>query len=220
MEFVYEYFDRYYYLDDEKEKEEIFEDFFLKLWEHAPKMRTFKRGDRYIFRGPKRDDDSFTFLKAYINYLYMYFCSPRVFTKAKKMNYDGDYYRKVIHHYIKDIFEKYLPSEIYAEENPGHISDTFYDSFGDDSYVCAYICQKLKFKMINRKANYFKEGWYGDCECGAQFRKKRINSSKKYCKDCAKENKKKQTVESKHRLKCGKQKRFYAVPGYYENLEE
>lgn len=212
MDFVYEYFDKYYYSEDEEEKLRIIEDFFEKLWSHYPKLRTFKYKEEYTFRPPHRDDDSFTFLKAYINFLYMKHCSDRVMLRYKKVEYDVDYYRKIIFVYMKKIFKSYMPSEIYYQKNEVTSIDNYYDGFGDDSYVCSYICKKLKGYMKNRVANYYKTGWYGDCECGAQFRKKRINSAKKRCDDCALKEKYAQTVQSKRRTRVGRYKRWRALP--------
>lgn len=199
MEMLYEYFDKYYYSETKEEKEKIAEDFFERLWKNRPIYKRISMKDGYTCQRPDRKDDSFTFLKKYINFMYGKYCDEDVLKKYKKMSYSKEYFKAISRYYTKRIFSTYIPSEEYEKLHPRDEIDSFYDGFGDDSYVCAYFCKRFNGMMFNRRLRYYKTGWYGDCECGAQFKKNRINSAKKYCEACAKKNKTIQSMASKKR---------------------
>lgn len=208
MEFLYEYFDRYYYSDDENEKEQIFEDFFDELWKSPPKFRKIPIKNGFTCRNANRTDSSPVFLKSYINRLYAKYCCSDTMVDIKKMDYTYAYFHKMIKIYIRRMFKNYIPSSEYERLHPSEEIDAFYDGWGDDSYVCSYVCRSLKGYMDNRRKRYYHPEKYKDCECGEQIKKKTPNSRIKYCEKCAKQAKNKQSTDSAKRTKMGRYKRW------------
>lgn len=211
MDFIYEYFDAYYYSEDEAEKEKVVEDFIDKFWKSKPKYAKEMGKNGLYVRSPKRKDSSFVFLKSYVNNLYAKYCDKDIMQKENKFDYNMKYFKKVINWYFRKIFKSYIPSEEYEKKNEKCTMDCFYDGMGDDSYVCSYICKRLKGFILNRRKRYYSPEWYGDCACGAQFKRSRKNSTKKYCKDCAYIMKSKKSMESNKRTARGIYRRYKEV---------
>lgn len=211
MDFIYGYFDAYYYSEDEAEKEKIVKSFIDKFWKSNPRYAKEKRKNGLCVRKPKRKDTGFVFLKSYVNNLYAKHCDKDMMKNNKKFDYDMKYFKNVINWYFKKIFKKYIPSEVYGKIKDENTIDYCYDGMGDDSYACSYICKKLKWFIANRMRNYEKKEWYGDCACGAQFKRSRKNSTKKYCKDCAYIMKSKKSMESNKRTAKGIYRRYKEV---------
>lgn len=182
MEFLYIYFENYYFSDKKEEKDRIFNEFVDIFWKSTKNFKKYKTNLGWKCKLMNRDDESQTFLGDYVNYLYGKYCCKETWINHDKLDYDYKKFKTVINYYFKKIFNNYIPISIYEENMGNHNVFSDNDLLGDDGYVVKYVTNSLRGYFYNRIKKHM-SGKYIECECGAKAL--RNSNRQMMCKDCS-----------------------------------
>lgn len=187
LDYLYIYFENYYFSEKESEKLEIFNDFIDIFWKSTPNFKKYKTKYGWSCRLMSIEDDPDKFLRYYINYLFGKYCCKEMWVRHNKFDYDYKRFKVVVNYYLKKIFNNYIPISIYESNSESGLNVSMNDLYGEDGYVVTYVINSLRGYFINRIKRYL-SGKYIECKCGAQVLKKSNRQS--MCEKCWKEKEK------------------------------